>query len=148
MVTAARKGLIVCGAVALLGGGVAGMGLGNYAQSGAFEFYKNTPPPGTESAYVATADSAGYYPISRAAATPAYPENPYPPHLTIARPAEPADYRRAAAVDTAPPPVAEEQAALPEPEPEPVIAPQRGSWSAPEPQADAPVESAPGDTAS
>ncbi|NYT42397.1 hypothetical protein HZY97_16610 [Sphingomonas sp. R-74633] len=145
--TAAHKGLIVCGAVALLGGGLAGMGLGNYAQSGAFEFYKNTPPPGTDSAYVATADSAGYYPISRAAVTPpAYPENPSPPHLTIARPAEPADYQRAAAVDVAPLPPLEEPAALPEPEP--MIAPQRGSWSAPEAEAEAPAETTPGDTAS
>lgn len=141
---AARNALLVCGAVALLGGGLVGMGLGNYAQSGAFEFYKRTPPPSARSDFAATSDSAGYYPISRAAATPAYPENPSPPRLTIARPAEPADYGRAATVDIAPPPAVEEQAALPEP----VTAPQRGSWSAPEEESAEPAETTPRDTAS
>lgn len=147
MLTTARKALAICGAVALLGGGLAGMGLANYAQSGAFEFYKNTPPPSTASAMTATSDSAGYYPISRAAATPAYPEDPYPPRVTIARPAQPADYRRAAA-DIDPPAPTEEQAALSGPDPEPVIAPQRGSWSAPDAGGDSPAEVQPGDRAS
>lgn len=145
MLTMARKAMLVCGAVALLGGGVAGVGLANYTQSGAFEFYKNTPPPGTNITPVASADSAGYYPISRAAATPIYPENPYPPHVTIARPAEPADYQRAAAIQDDPPAQIEEQATLPEP----VIAPQRGSWSAPEEEEAAdPADTVPGTTAS
>jgi hypothetical protein len=150
MVTTAQKGLLACGAVALFGGCFAGVGLGNYARSGAFEFYKQTPPPREHSELSATADSPGYYPISRAAPTPAYPENPYPPRLTIARAAEPADYQRAAAIDYDPPAPVEEQAALPEPAValEPVIAPHRGSWSAPEPEAAAPAETTPGDIAS
>jgi hypothetical protein len=147
MTMAARKAMLVCGAVALLGGGLAGIGLGNYARSGAFEFYKNTPPPGTPSAMAANSDSAGYYPISRAAPAPAYPENPYPPQLTIARPAQPADYSRAAAVEEMPA-EPEETAALPEPLSVPVIAPQPGSWTAPEPEADEPAEATPGDTTS
>jgi hypothetical protein len=147
MAMAARKALLACGAVALLGGGLAGIGLGNYARSGAFEFYKNTPPPGTPSAMAANSDSAGYYPISRAAPAPAYPENPYPPQLTIARPAEPADYRRAAAVDVEVPAEPEETAALPEPLTMPVVTPHRGSWTAPEEEDDT-AEATPGDTTS
>lgn len=147
MAMAVRKAMLVCGATALLGGGLAGIGLGNYARSGAFEFYKSVPPPDTPTVMAASADSAGYYPISRAAPVPAYPENPYPPQLTIARPAQPADYSRAAAVDVEVPAEPEETAALPEPLSAPVIAPQRGSWTAPE-EADEPVEAAPGDTTS
>ncbi|MDG2534404.1 hypothetical protein P6144_12140 [Sphingomonas sp. HITSZ_GF] len=150
MVTTARKALLVCGAVALCGGGLAGIGLGNYARSGAFEFYKNTPPPGTSGAIAANADSAGYYPVSRAAPAPIYPENPYPPRVTIARPAEPADYQRAAAIDLDPVPEAEAQAALPGPLsiPVPVVTPQRGSWTAPEEAPGEPAETTPGETAS
>lgn len=145
MLTMARKAMLICGTVVLLGGGLAGMGLANYAQSGAFEFYKNTPPPGLSNTPVATSDNAGYYPISRAAVTPAWPEDPHPPHLTIARAAEPADYRRSAVAEEEPPAQVEEEAALPEP----VIAPQRGSWSAPEEEARAPEEEPmPGDTSS
>jgi hypothetical protein len=140
MVTAAQKGLLICGAVALAGGGLAGIGLGNYAQSGAFEFYKQTPPPIVQTAYAATADSAGTYPISRPAATLPYPENPYPPRLTIARPAEAADYQRAAQLDDQPAPAPVEDAAPPEDD-APVVTPQRGSWTAPEASEPAPAQS-------
>ncbi|MEP9359164.1 hypothetical protein [Sphingomonas sp. KR3-1] len=147
MATALQKGVLICAGVAVLGGGLAGMSLGTYAQSGAFDFYKQTPPPGRGGA-AATADSAGYYPLSRAAAPPPiYPENPSPPRaLTIARPAEPADYQRAARIeDAAPAPV--EDAALPEDD-TPVIAPQHGSWSAPAPSEPAPAQAVAGDVAS
>lgn len=143
MATAVHKGILVCAGVAVLGGGLAGMGLANYTRTGAFDFYKQTPPPGSYD-MAATADSAGYYPVSRAAATPPYPENPAPPRpAPIARPAAPADYALAARIDPEPVPV-EEEAALPEPVS--VIPVQRGSWTAPaEEEAAAPEpEAAPG----
>jgi len=147
MMAMARKGLAICGGIAVIGGGLTGLGLANYAQSGAFDFYKAMPPPAQQAALAAPSDSAGYYPISRAAPVPAYPEDLTPPRpLTIARAAEPADYSRAAVIDE-PAPAVEEQAALPDPEP--VIAPHRGSWTAPEETAAAPPEEAtPGDTSS
>ncbi len=126
MATTLQKGMIALAGVAVIGGGLAGMGLASFAQSGAFEFYKQTPPPAAADIAAAPA-SDGYYSVASPA--PAYPENPYTPQpLTIARPAEPTDYQRAARID--PEPVAtEEQAALPEPGP--VIVPRRGSWTAP-----------------
>lgn len=150
MATALQKGMIVLAGVAVIGGGLAGAGLASFAQHGAFEFYKQTPPP-VQHDLAETAPGSGYYPVTAAAPAPAYPENPYPPRpITIARAAEPADYRHTAPVDPEPA-LVEEQAALPEPGPvpEPVIAPRRGSWSAPEegappPDAEAPVD----DTAS
>ena len=144
MAMMARKALLTCGAAALLGGGMAGIGLANYAQSGAFDFYKQTPPP-IERASASLADSAGYYPV-RPAAPPAYPENPVPARpLAIARPAEAADYQRAARMaDDAPPAI--EAAALPEAE-APAITPARGSWSEPG-DSPAPAEPVAGDIAS
>lgn len=126
MATMLQKGMIAFAGIAVIGGGLAGMGLASFAQSGAFEFYKQTPPP-TQADIAAVPLSDGYY--SAASPAPAYPENPYPPRaFTIARPAEPVDYQRAAPVDTEPA-VVEAQAALPEPGP--VIAPRQGSWGAP-----------------
>ncbi|MBB4837758.1 hypothetical protein HNP52_000809 [Sphingomonas kyeonggiensis] len=132
MATTLRKGMIAFAGIAVIGGGLAGVGLASFAQSGAFEFYKQTLPP-TQGAVAAAPVRDGYY--SAASPVPAYPENPYPPRplnpprpLTIARPAEPIDYQHAARIDPEPV-VAEEQAALPEPGP--VIAPRRGSWTAP-----------------
>jgi hypothetical protein len=141
-----RKTLLACAATALLGGSMAGLGLANYAQSGAFDFYKQTPPP-VEHVASSSADSAGYYPLRSPAPPPAYPEYPSPPRaLTIARPAEPADYRRAAQIEEEAPPAVEE-AALPDAD-TPVIAPHRGSWTAPEDSGPAPAEAVTGDTTS
>ncbi|MDQ0248387.1 hypothetical protein J2W22_000434 [Sphingomonas kyeonggiensis] len=142
MATAVHKGILVCAGVAVLGGGLAGMGLANYTRTGAFDFYKQTPPPGSYD-MTATADSAGYYPVSRAAPPSPYPENPAPPRpAPIVRPAEPDDYALAARID--PEPVTVEEEALPEPVS--VIPVQRGSWTAPaEEEAAAPEpEAAPG----
>lgn len=126
MATTLQKGMIAFAGIAVIGGGLAGMGLASFAQSGAFEFYKQTLPP-AQGDIAAAPVRDGYY--SAASPAPAYPENPYPPRpLTIARPAEPIDYQRAGRIDPEPV-VAEEQAALPEPGP--VITPRRGSWTAP-----------------
>lgn len=145
MATALHKGMLVCAGVALLGGGLAGIGLANYTRTGAFDFYKQRPPATYDMA--ATADSAGYYPVSRAASPPAYPENLGPPRASpVVLPAEPADYRPEP-IEPEPAPI-EEQAALPEPVS--VIPVQRGSWSEPEEEAAAAPEadSQPGGTTS
>lgn len=128
MATTLQKGMILFAGMAVIGGSLAGAGLARFAQNGAFEFYKQTPPPVQHDLAAAPMPAGGY---AAASPPPAWPENPYPPRpLTIARPAESADYQRAAHIDPDPP-VVEEQAALPEPLPGPVIVPQRGSWSAP-----------------
>ncbi len=126
MATVLQKGMIAFAGVAVIGGGLAGAGLASFAQNGAFEFYKQTPPPAQGLATAAPA-SDGYYPAVSPA--PTYPENPYPPRpLTIARAAEPIDYQRAEQIEPEPV-LAEEEAILPEPAP--MIVPRRGSWTAP-----------------
>lgn len=141
MVTALQKGMIAFAGVAVIGGGLAGAGLASFAQNGAFEFYKQTPPP-VQHDLADAPPTGGYYAASSAAPMPAYPENPYPRPISIARPAEPADYRPAAQIDSEPAAV-EEQAALPEPGP--VIVSRGGSWSAPEESPAAPDDEAPAD---
>lgn len=139
MATALHKGIFACAGVALLGGGLAGIGLANYTRTGAFDFYKQRPP--TTYNMAATADSAGYYPVSPAAATPPYPENPTPlTAIPAPRSPEPADYRPAARTDPEPVP-AEAPAALSEPVS--VIPAQQGSWAEPGDEAPATPETEP-----
>lgn len=139
MATALHKGMLVCAGVALIGGGLAGMGLANYTRTGAFDFYKQRPPATYD--MTATADSAGYYPVSRAAPMPLYPENPAPPPaMPVPRSPEPVDYRPAALID--PEPIsAEEPVALSEPVS--AIPTRKGSWAEPEDEAPVTPEAEP-----
>lgn len=121
--------------VALLWGGagllvatLGGVGLAGYVESGAFSFYKQRPPMIAQAPV--PSDTSGFYPIRRSD-PPTYPYAPTPipdPAIAAAYAPEPARYAPAAeedaSADIAP---ADYRPAADEP----IIAPQRGSWSEP-----------------
>jgi hypothetical protein len=142
------KGLAICAGIAVLGGGLAGIGLAGFTRTDAFEFYKQAPSraPRTVAAEPANPGSA-------APAAPAWPENSWPAQIAPAvQTAEPAEDRQDQPIEPDLP-VLEEAVAAPQPlfdpgpeaEPEPVIPPRRGSWSAPEEEATPPDPGPPAD---
>ena len=134
--TKGSRGLAICAGVAVLGGGLAGVGLAGFTRTDAFEFYKQVPSRAPR-AIAAEPANPSYYTAAGPAA-PAWPDNSWPPPMApVARPIEPVEDQQVVPIDTDLP-VLEEAIVPPEPlfdpasEAEPVIPPRRGSWSAPE----------------